>query len=142
MYFSAEEVQSAAESFLRDIHAALPEAEIVTIGGWTWDTPTDQRWVETQAEISGILEAATDEVGGIYIDPVTDLAPIDDSNASLMISDDDFHPTPEGHAYLGRDLAYEMVERGLPRGPEKWRPAGIPTSHHVDSTDAYFAGQR
>ena len=142
MYFGTAEVAAAAEKFLTDIRNGLPSAKIVTIGGWRWNTSTDLRWVDTQTEISAALRAATEKVGGVYIDPVTDLATIDDSNGETMIAEDLFHPTVEGHALLGRDLAYELVERGLPRGPEIWKPKGLLTGEYEDVSNVYFEKPR
>jgi lysophospholipase L1-like esterase len=142
MYFPVEEVRAAAEKFLSGIRMGLPNAKIVTIAGWRWNTTPDQRWVEAQAQISSGLEEATEKVGGVFIDPAVDLAPIDDTRAATMIAEDLFHPTEAGHAYLGRDLAYELVERGIPRGPEVWKPKGLLTGEYEDATDAYFATAR
>ncbi|MCP2047869.1 UNVERIFIED_ORG: lysophospholipase L1-like esterase [Paenarthrobacter nicotinovorans] len=142
MYFPIDDVEAAAVKFLSDIRAALPDSKIVTIGGWRWKTTQEARWVDTQAEMSQVLRAATEKVGGVYVDPAVDLAPITDELSGSMLAADLFHPTEDGHAYLGRDLAYELVERGLPRGPEIWKPKGLSTGEFEDATDAYFAAGR
>lgn len=142
MYFPVEEVEAAAEKFLSSIRTGLPKTKIVTIAGWRWNTTPDQRWVDAQAQLSSSLQKATEKVDGVFIDPPVDLAPIDDTKAATMIAADLFHPTEAGHAYLGRDLAYELVERGVPRGPEVWKPKGLLTGEFEDATDAYFATAR
>jgi acyl-CoA thioesterase I len=102
----AEKLAAATTRTLADLRAALPEARIVAFGTM-WDKPRT-----APAEIaasSGDLQAATDAVGGTFIDLGEPIA----GQPALLQSDDE-HPTVAGQQVLLQAIRTALDEAGIP----------------------------
>lgn len=138
MYSNLAEVEANATDFYSQLRAGLPEAKIVTLAGWRWDTTAERKAIAPQAAIAEILRGQSDRIGGVFIDPVHRLPMFNDDNALQLVSEDQFHPTAEGYRVLGEALARVMVAEKFPRGPEVWKETGVMSGKYVDELDKFW----
>lgn len=138
LYMPMPEVEAAATEFFTQLRAELPEAEIVIVSPWRWNTTADEKWIASETEMTAIFSEIAASVDATLVDANAELVDINDSNQAELLSSDNFHPDTEGYKLIGEELARTLVEKGLPRGPEIWDQTGVMTGEYVDSTDAFF----
>jgi lysophospholipase L1-like esterase len=140
LFGSLSDYDAALSEFYTQLREGLPDARIVTIAPWRWDTTKDQVVVPLQAERAQVSKRITDSVGGTFLDPTTDLPRIDDQNSAALLTDDAFHPNAAGNRMVGEALALKLHSLGMPRGPEVWVQSGIGDDvMFTDRTEAFFA---
>lgn len=131
IYSDPELVRSAMSTFFDEVRVALPEAKIVTVGTWRWDTTSEAQLSDAVAQLDSMLQEMTARVGGTFIPSRTFLA-VDDSNAATLLYDDGFHPNDAGYALIAESLAESLYEAGLPLGPEIWRETALHSNKFED----------
>lgn len=138
VYSGRDGVPEAIANFYTTLRAGLPDAKIVTISPWLWDTTTDRPYTDGVKRVDALLAEASASVDGTYIDSRTAVTPFTDADLKTLLSDDGFHPNDDGYARMADELARALVKAGIPRGPEKWTETGFHTNEWYDPTDAVF----
>jgi lysophospholipase L1-like esterase len=102
---SDDDVQTATVQTVADLHAALPNAQIVAFST-LWDQPTD---APDSIEVdSDALQEAVAEIGGVPLDLGQPLAGQED-----LLQSDDEHPTAEGQQVLAQDIKATLDSAGI-----------------------------
>lgn len=139
IYTGRANVAATINTFYRDLRAQLPNAQIVTISPWLWDTTSEQKFAEGVDDVTSITRTATEAVGGLFIDSREVFTPITDADLDILLLEDRFHPNDKGQAQIGSELTRVLVAGGLPRGPELWRERSAFSNDWYDTTDKFFA---
>lgn len=100
------DVTRAARDTYTTIRAAAPGATLVVIG----PSPTGDEVPDELRRVSeGVARAAAD-AGATFVDPIAERWFSGD--AAALISDDELHPTDDGHAYIA-ELVLPHVEAAI-----------------------------
>jgi lysophospholipase L1-like esterase len=103
---SIADVTRAARDTYTTIRAAAPGATLMVIG----PSPTGDEVPDELRRVSeGVARAAAD-AGATFVDPIAERWFSGD--AAALISDDDLHPTDDGHAYIA-ELVLPHVEAAI-----------------------------
>lgn len=103
---NAADVTRAARDTYSTVRAAAPSATLMVVG----PSPTGDEVPDELRQVSdGVARAAAD-AGATFIDPIAEQWFSGD--AAALISDDDLHPTDDGHAYIA-ELVLPHVEAAI-----------------------------
>jgi len=101
------------------IRSGSPTSALVVVGPW-WpnENPTNNAAGSDVIGVRDTIEAKALAAGAIFIDPIGEQwitgtgrvgTPAGNGNADYYISSDGTHPSPAGHAYLGRKLEQALA---------------------------------
>ncbi len=99
-----EQLQQAFTADVTLLRERLPGVEVVAFG-----PVASHQNNTTTANLDDTIEQAAEDANVPYISPI-DQDWITAANTDRYISDDGYHPTDAGHAYLGRRLAAAIAE--------------------------------
>jgi acyl-CoA thioesterase I len=102
---SADDIAAATTQTIAELHAALPDAEIVAFGT-LWDQPGDVP--DEVADSSSAIQAAAAAVGGTFIDLGQPLRGVDG-----LLQDDSEHPTVAGQQVLATAIQQALTANGV-----------------------------
>jgi lysophospholipase L1-like esterase len=100
------DVAAAAAATYSTIRAAAPDSTLVVIG----PSPTGDDVPDELRQVSQSVARAAADAGATFVDPIAERWFSGD--AAALISDDDLHPTDDGHAYIA-ELVLPHVEAAI-----------------------------
>lgn len=95
-------VREAASAVYSSIRRASPGASLLIVG----PSPTGDEVPRALHQVSRGVATAASEVGATFVDPIAE-GWFSGDDAALM-SDDDLHPTDDGHRYMARQLVDDV----------------------------------
>lgn len=100
------DIAGAAAATYSTIRAAAPGSTLVVIG----PSPTGDEVPDELRQVSRSVARAAADAGATFVDPIDEQWFSGD--AAALISDDDLHPTDDGHAYIA-ELVLPHVEAAI-----------------------------